>query len=242
MSGKGIDPVGNPRDAAITIGPFKPSRPGYGPVLSYLQAAQLDTPLKIHPLLQLRTWDPKPYPKYLAWNVIEHPMFAAIWVDYDDTETVSPSVPLAPPYVTLYHLLKRYLRHEYAHVGMDQRTWSASYFADSRRAEYRACGDWLVYKSTKSDGYNIYDFFASPLYVDELGEMHPRAVRIMEQQYFEKRRMGFFDLMEGYRKSDALLGATYYDGIHNDQESVERLKKKYNFHSANLLLLRLGNC
>lgn len=64
----------------------------------------------------------------------------------------------------------------------------------------------------------------------------------MEQQYFEKRRMGFFDLMEGYRKSDALLGATYFDGIHNDPESVERLKVKYNYHSSNLLLLRLGNC
>lgn len=80
-------PTGAPRDAAITIGPFKPSRPGYGPVLSYLQAAQLPTPLRIHPLLQLRTWDPKPYAKFLTWNTIEHPMFAAIWVDYDDTET-----------------------------------------------------------------------------------------------------------------------------------------------------------
>lgn len=48
--------------------------------------------------------------------------------------------------------------------------------------------------------------------------------------------------MEGYRKSDALLGATYFDGIHNDPESVERLKVKYNYHSSNLLLLRLGNC
>jgi hypothetical protein len=76
-------------------------RPGYGPVLSYLQAAQLDSPLRIHPLLNLRTWDPKPYGKYLAWNCIEvrlrivtlrladrpaqHPMFAAIWIDYDGT-------------------------------------------------------------------------------------------------------------------------------------------------------------
>lgn len=70
-----------------------PSRPGYGPVLSYLQAAQLDTPLKIHPLLNIRTWDPKPYAKYLAWNCIEHPMFAAIWVDYDDTETAGQLAP-----------------------------------------------------------------------------------------------------------------------------------------------------
>ena len=79
---------------------------------------------------------------------------------------------------------------------------------------------------------------------------------------FEKRRMGFFDLMEGYRKSDALvryssrllksirvsrttnaqLGQTYFDGLHNDPESVQRLKNKYNFHSSNLLLLRLNNC
>lgn len=107
--------------------------------------------------------------------------------------------------------------------------------------------------------------------------------------------MGFFDLMEGYRKSDALvgcrfphrlftiipplleleysgstnaisftvitacgyfssvssrhhpltrlqLGQTYFDGLHNDPESVERLKNKYNYHSSNLLLLRFGNC
>lgn len=40
-------------------------------MLSYLQAAQLDTPLKIHPLLNMRTWDPKPYGKFLAWNCIE---------------------------------------------------------------------------------------------------------------------------------------------------------------------------
>nr|KIR89203.1 hypothetical protein I308_00206 [Cryptococcus tetragattii IND107] len=203
-------PTGAPRDAAITIGPFKPSRPGYGPVLSYLQAAQLPTPLRIHPLLQLRTWDPKPYAKFLTWNAIEHPMFAAIWVDYDDTETVRSSFHNAITLPTDTSLVVIY--------------------------EFRngiTCEDVL---------FAIYDFFASPLYVDELGEMHPRAVRIMEQQYFEKRRMGFFDLMEGYRKSDALLGATYFDGIHNDPESVERLKLKYNFHSSNLLLLRLGNC
>ncbi|WVO17241.1 hypothetical protein L204_104933 [Cryptococcus depauperatus] len=221
-------PTGAARDAAITIGPFKPSRPGYGPVLSYLQAAQLSTPLKIHPLLQLRTWDPKPYPKYLAWNTIEHPMFAAIWVDYDDTETVSCArrhcggikergQPATSPIV------------EELNLGHVETGWSIRV----RNRMGITCEDVL---------FAVYDFFASPLYVDELGEMHPRAVRIMEQQYFEKRRMGFFDLMEGYRKSDALLGATYFDGIHNDPESVERLKNKYNFHSSNLLLLRLGNC
>lgn len=90
----GLEPAGNYRDkgtylllfcswdgadeVAINIGPFKPSRPGYGPVLSYLQAAQLQTPLRIHPLLQLRTWDPKPYSKYLAWNTIEVCSCAAV--------------------------------------------------------------------------------------------------------------------------------------------------------------------
>ncbi|TYJ56458.1 hypothetical protein B9479_002861 [Cryptococcus floricola] len=220
-------PTGAPRDAAITIGPFKPARPGYGPVLSYLQAAQLTTPLKIHPLLQLRTWDPKPYPKYLAWNAIEHPMFAAIWVDFDDTETLlllcqqewikERGQPATSPIV------------EELNLGHVETGWAIRV----RNRMGITCEDVL---------FAMYDFFASPLYVDELGEMHPRAVRIMEQQYFEKRRMGFFDLMEGYRKSDALLGATYFDGIHNDPESVERLKNKYNFHSSNFLLLRLGNC
>jgi hypothetical protein len=42
--------------------------------------------------------------------------------------------------------------------------------------------------------------------------------------------------------TDEQLGQTYFDGLHNDPESVERLKNKYNFHSANLLLLRLNNC
>lgn len=216
----GIDPVGNPRDKAINIGPFKPSRPGYGPVLSYLQAAQLQTPLKIHPLLQLRSWDPKPYAKYLAWNTIEHPMFAAIWIDYDDTETEwikERGQPATSPIV------------EEINLGHIESGWSIRV----RNRMGITCEDVL---------FAIYDFFASPLYVDELGEMHPRAVRIMEQQYFEKRRMGFFDLMEGYRKSDAMLGLTYFDGIHNDQESVDRLVGKFNFHSANMLLLRLNNC
>ncbi|WWD05254.1 hypothetical protein V865_003327 [Kwoniella europaea PYCC6329] len=218
MSGQGVEPVGAPRDAAITIGPFKPSRPGYGP---------------IHPLLQLRTWDPKPYAKYLAWNVIEHPMFAAIWVDFDGIK--ERGQPATSPIV------------EEINIGHVETGWSIRV----RNRMGITCEDVL---------FAIYDFFASPLYVDELGEMHPRAVRIIvcphdnsgEKQKttsliwvdvsFGKRRMGFFDLMEGYRKSDALLGQTYFDGIHNDQESVERLKKKYNFHSANLLLLRLGNC
>ncbi|OXC66780.1 hypothetical protein AYX13_04650 [Cryptococcus neoformans] len=151
---------------------------------------------------------------------MQHPMFAAIWVDFDDTETEwikERGQPATSPIV------------EELNLGHVETGWSIRV----RNRMGITCEDVL---------FAIYDFFASPLYVDELGEMHPRAVRIMEQQYFEKRRMGFFDLMEGYRKSDALLGATYFDGIHNDPESVERLKIKYNFHSSNLLLLRLGNC
>ncbi|KAJ9100881.1 hypothetical protein QFC20_005370 [Naganishia adeliensis] len=122
----GIDPVihgaDGYRDPAIVIGPFKPSRPGYGPVLSYLQASQLPDPLVIHPLLNLQGWDRRPYATHHAFlhydanhlecvspftsgisvsiyelldlgdatdadREAEHPMFAAIWVDYDDSET-----------------------------------------------------------------------------------------------------------------------------------------------------------
>ncbi|ODO09925.1 hypothetical protein I350_02148 [Cryptococcus amylolentus CBS 6273] len=225
-------PTGAPRDAAITIGPFKPARPGYGPVLSYLQAAQLTTPLKIHPLLQLRTWDPKPYPKYLAWNAIEHPMFAAIWVDFDGIK--ERGQPATSPIVEELNL-----GHVETGWAIRVRNRMVRTFSVNLRLKLNVLRKGITCEDVL---FAIYDFFASPLYVDELGEMHPRAVRIMEQQYFEKRRMGFFDLMEGYRKSDALLGATYFDGIHNDPESVERLKNKYNFHSSNFLLLRLGNC
>ncbi|WWD17496.1 hypothetical protein CI109_101937 [Kwoniella shandongensis] len=85
----------------------------------------------------------------------------------------------------------------------------------------------------------IFDFFASPLYVDELGEMHPRAVRVMEQQYFEKRAQGFHDIFEGYRKSDALLGMTYFNGIRYNDDLVMR---KLNYVATNVLVLSLGNC
>ncbi|KIR68703.1 hypothetical protein I314_01126 [Cryptococcus bacillisporus CA1873] len=89
-------PTGAPRDAAITIGPSKPS----------------------------------------LWP---HPMFAAIWVDYDDTETVCSSFHNVMTLLTDTSLLVIY--------------------------EFRngiTCADVL---------FAIYDFFASPLYVDELGEM-----------------------------------------------------------------------
>ncbi|OCF35023.1 hypothetical protein I316_03063 [Kwoniella heveanensis BCC8398] len=168
-----IVPQGAPRDAAITIGPFKPSRPGYGPVLSYLQAAQLETPLKIHPLLNLRTWDPKPYAKYLAWNVIEHPMFAAIWVDYDGIK--ERGQPATSPIV------------EELNIGHVETGWSIRV----RNRMGITCEDVLFAIIRGRTGRN-----ASK----------------SSKNYFEKRRMGFFDLMEGYRKSDALLGATYFDG------------------------------
>ncbi|KAH8081523.1 hypothetical protein HD553DRAFT_315708 [Filobasidium floriforme] len=209
------------RDPAIIIGPFKPSRPGYGPVLSYLQAAQLQDPLIIHPLLNLQGWDKKPYAKYLAYNITEHPQFAAIWVDYDDTETEwikERGQPATSPIV------------EELNLGHVETGWCVRV----RNRMGITCEDVL---------FAIFDFFASPLYVDELGEMHPRAVRIMEQQFFEKRRLGFFDGgIEGYRKADALLGKVYFNGLYNDGYARQLLKKKYNFNASNLLLLELGTC
>lgn len=92
-----------------------------------------------------------------------------------------------------------------------------------------------------------FEFFASPLYVDELKEMHPRAVRIMEQRYFEQRAIfggpngggaagGMFD---GYRKSDALLGKSFFAGLFWDEEVLE---KRFNLTSTNCLVLKLDNC
>jgi hypothetical protein len=60
-----------------------------------------------------------------------------------------------------------------------------------------------------------------------------------EQQYFEKRAQGFFDTFEGYRKSDALLGMTYFNGIRNDPVVVER---RLNYRASNVFVLSLGNC
>ncbi|KAK8864205.1 hypothetical protein IAR55_001451 [Kwoniella newhampshirensis] len=80
----------------------------------------------------------------------------------------------------------------------------------------------------------IFDFFASPLYVDELGKMHPR-----EQQYFEKRAQGFHDAFKGFRKSDALLGMTYFDGIKYDPDLVMR---QVNYVATNVMVLSLAKC
>ncbi|KAK4687209.1 hypothetical protein P7C73_g2913, partial [Tremellales sp. Uapishka_1] len=62
---------------------------------------------------------------------------------------------------------------------------------------------------------------------------------VKEQQYFEKRQQGFIDAFEGYRKSDTLLGATYFNGILYDPVLAER---KLNFHATNVLVLSLSNC
>ena len=50
------------------------------------------------------------------------------------------------------------------------------------------------------------------------------------------------DRYESKSRAHLQLGQTYFDGLHNDPESVQRLKNKYNYHSSNLLLLRLNNC
>ncbi|ODN81923.1 hypothetical protein L202_02267 [Cryptococcus amylolentus CBS 6039] len=156
-------------------------------------------------------------------------MFAAIWVDFDDTETVSlwPNVegrflPAASFFVNRNVRIKERGQPatspivEELNLGHVETGWAIRVrnrmvrtFSVNLRLKLNVLRKGITCEDVL---FAIYDFFASPLYVDELGEMHPRAVRIMEQQYFEKRRMGFFDLMEGYRKSDALLGATYFDG------------------------------
>ncbi|ORX36892.1 hypothetical protein BD324DRAFT_651367 [Kockovaella imperatae] len=74
----------------------------------------------------------------------------------------------------------------------------------------------------------IFDFFASPL-----------AVRVMEQQYFEKREYGFYDTFLGYRKSDALLNKTYFDGIRYDPDEAF---KRLNYRATNVMVLSLNNC
>jgi hypothetical protein len=60
-----------------------------------------------------------------------------------------------------------------------------------------------------------------------------------EQQYFEKRSQGYHDAFEGYRKSDALLGMTYFSGIRHQPDLVE---KRLNYRATNVLVLSLGNC
>jgi hypothetical protein len=62
---------------------------------------------------------------------------------------------------------------------------------------------------------------------------------IREQQYFEKRAQGFFDTFEGYRKSDALLAMTYFNGMRYDPVAAER---RLNYRATNVFVLSLGNC
>lgn len=203
-------------DPAVCIGPWKGGQQ-VGVTIPYLQAAKLKRPLLIHPLLECLTWDPKPYGKYISWNVVEFPMMACIYIDYDDTPTELVKErfqPATSPKVEELHLL---------HYDTG---WSI-----------RIANRLGVNLTDVLQG--VFEFFASPLYVDELGEMHPRAVRIMEQQYFEKRAQGFYDTFKGYRKSDALLGQTYFNGIRYQPELAER---KLNFRATNVFILSLGNC
>ncbi|WVQ82398.1 hypothetical protein IAT38_004526 [Cryptococcus sp. DSM 104549] len=196
-----------PRDPAILLGPFRGGQQ-FGVTLSYLQASRLPDPLVIHPLLACLTG----WRKYLSWNVVEFPALAEIYVDYDDTPTEFIMERFHP--ATSPKVEELFLFHE---------------------------GTGWTIRVANRLGINITDvlqsiftFFASPLYVEELGEMHPR-----EQQYFEKRDAGFFDSFEGYRKSDALLGMTYFNGIRYDPDLVMR---RLNFEASNVLVLSLGNC
>lgn len=66
-----------------------------------------------------------------------------------------------------------------------------------------------------------------------------RKLTDREQQYFEKRSLGFIDSFEGYRKSDTLLGQTYFNGIRWDPIYAER---KLNFRATNVFVLNLRNC
>jgi hypothetical protein len=67
----------------------------------------------------------------------------------------------------------------------------------------------------------------------------PTTTDIREQQYFEKRAQGFFDTFEGYRKSDALLAMTYFNGMRYDPAAAER---RLNYRATNVFVLNLGNC
>ncbi|KAJ9108636.1 hypothetical protein QFC20_003334 [Naganishia adeliensis] len=209
------------RRVGVTLHKFQPG-PGHGPVLSYLNAAMLPKGLDPHPLLACEMWDPKPWPKYLAWNVIEHPAYAVIWVDEEAQETEL--------------------------VG------ERDHPATSPRVEELYCchpdSGWCVRVRNRGGVtlndvmHAIFEFFASPLYVDELKEMHPRAVRIMEQRYFEQRAMlggmapgaGLFD---GYRKADALLGKTFFAGLRWEPGVLE---SRFNLRQTNCLVLYLDNC
>ncbi|ORX36893.1 hypothetical protein BD324DRAFT_627589 [Kockovaella imperatae] len=203
-------------DPYLSVGPYKAGQ-HTGVTLSYVQAARLDRPLGIHPLLACVTWDPKPYGKYISWNVVEFPALACVYIDYDEMPTgliKERWQPATSPKVEELHLLH------------DVSGWTM-----------RIANTLGVNVTDVLTG--IFDFFAAPLYVDELGEMHPRAVRVMEQQYFEKRQQGFADSFLGYRKSDALLNMTYFKGIRYD---LDLAFLKLNFRATNVFILSLGNC
>ncbi|WVQ82399.1 hypothetical protein IAT38_004527 [Cryptococcus sp. DSM 104549] len=217
-------------DPPLCIGPFKGGQQ-IGVVIPYLQASKLKDPLKLHPLLECLTWDPKPYGKYMEWNVVEFPAMACIWIDYDDTPTGRLRIR------TRARLTVRRLVKERFQPATSPRVEELHLLHDSTGWSIRIANRLGVNITDVLTG--IFDFFASPLYVDELGEMHPRAVRVMEQQYFEKRQHGFYDLFEGYRKSDALLNMTYFGGIRYDPEFCMH---KLNFVATNVLVLTLGNC
>jgi hypothetical protein len=76
----------------------------------------------------------------------QHPMFAAIWVDFDDTETVGRLKPLCTESVRTRTPLR------IGPVGMDQGTRSASDFPNCRRAQSGAYRVGLVRQSTESHG------------------------------------------------------------------------------------------
>ncbi|KAL7421557.1 hypothetical protein Q5752_003326 [Cryptotrichosporon argae] len=211
-----------------------------GVTLSYLHASALRSPLAIHPLLACVTWDPKPYGKYLAWNVVEFPALACIYVDYDDTPTGACLGLLADLWARELVFVK-----ERFQPATSPKVEELHLLHEDTGTEDGTDGSWSIRVANRL-GVNItdvlqgiFDFFASPLYVDELGEMHPRAVRIMEQQYFEKRTQGFFDTFAGYRKSDALLGTSYFNGIRHDADVCTR---RLGFAAPNVFVLSLGNC
>ncbi|CAD6580238.1 MAG: hypothetical protein TREMPRED_002694 [Tremellales sp. Tagirdzhanova-0007] len=219
-------------DPAVSIGPWKGGQ-DIGVTISYLHASRLKDPLVIHPLLACLTWDPKPYGKYIFWNVVEFPAMACIYIDYDETPTVSVIYSSA---ATSNREANRMIKERFQpatspkveelHLLHYDTGWSI------RIANRLGVNITDVFQG-------IFDFFASPLYVDELGEMHPSAVRTMEQQYFERRAQGFYDTFEGYRKSDALLNMTYFNGIRYDPSAAER---KLNFRATNVFILSLNNC
>ncbi|KAG7529774.1 hypothetical protein FFLO_05414 [Filobasidium floriforme] len=205
------------RKKGIALHPWQPG-PGHSQILTYLQAGMHSRALKLHPLLDLTMWDPKvernrtsckptfltspgPLPPADRSGGSEQvdpdlPAYAVIWIDEEAQETE--------------------LVGERDHAATQPRV-----------EELYCCHaetGWVV-RVRNRGGVTVNDVLhaISPLYVDEMMEMHPRGVRIMEQRYFEARAMfggmapgmGMFD---GYRKADALLGRTFFNGIKWDPQ------------------------